>query len=255
MIHKKIESGFAEILQGFLATPAVEKMVQSTLTREEYRAMLREVFHHTRENPQLQAEATVRFRGKERDVVRDFLKHAGSEVGHDQLALNDYVTLGGDADHVPYETPLPATSALIAFGFYTVRNFAPPAYLGYLYFLEFTPTSKGPAFMDGLASAGVPREAMTFLLDHTTIDVGHNRLMERYLASIVETDGDIDTLLWAAQTTAVLYDGMLTAAMKSAQSGGKRWLNWAEIDADRAGYDAVSNRELKVVGDVSSDSR
>lgn len=207
-------------------------MMAGELTIAEYGGMLREVFHHTRENPQLQALATVYFRGRQRDAVRSFYKHAASEIGHDQLALNDFVTLGGDAAKVPYENPLPATSALLAYGFYQIYNLNPVGYLGYLFFLEFTPTKAGGGMMAALEKSGVPRAAMTFLKDHTEIDVGHNKMMELYVDRLVTSTADLDCIEYAMKTTGYLYQQMLTQAIKSAAASASRGWNWEELNAD-----------------------
>lgn len=223
---------FEPILSGFSASWPIRRMMSGELTIPEYRAMCREVFHHTRENPQLQALATVYFRGRQRDAVRMFYKHAASEIGHDQLALNDFATLGGDASAVPYENPLPATSALLAYGFYQIYNLSPVGYLGYLFFLEFTPTRSGAGMMDALARIGVPRGAMTFLKDHTEIDVGHNKMMELYVDRLVRSGQDVDRIEYSMRTTGYLYERMLTEAIRSAAAEPARGWNWEELTAD-----------------------
>ena len=183
------------------------------MTQPEYRSVLREIFHHTREKPHLQALATVYFRGRQRDAIRLFYTHAASEIGHDQLALNDFVTLGGDAEDVPYRNPLPATSALLAFGFYQVYNLNPLGYLGYLFFLEFIGTGAGGELMGWLRKIGVPDSALTFLKDHTEIDVGHNRLMEKYSAQLLRSERDVDSVVYAMKTTSYLYSQMIMQAI------------------------------------------
>lgn len=228
----ELRTRFAPILQDFSASWPMKRMLSGELTRAEYAAMCREVFHHTRENPQMQALATVHFKGRQRDVIRSFYKHAASEIGHDQLALNDFVTLGGDATKVPYENPLPATTALLAFGFYQIYNLNPVGYLGYLFFLEFTPTAAGSGMMDALERSGVPRSAMSFLKDHTEIDLGHNKMMDGYVDRLIRTEQDLDCVDYAMRTTAHLYAQMLTSAVKSASAETARGWNWEELNAD-----------------------
>jgi pyrroloquinoline quinone (PQQ) biosynthesis protein C len=123
---------------------------------------------------------------------------------------------------LPAETPLPATSALLAFGFYQIYNHNPVGYLGYLYFLEFTPTSSGSAFMDALERVGVPRAAMSFLRDHTTVDVGHNLMMEQYVETLVRGRRELDAVVYAMQTTGYLYAQMLNAAIADAEAPAGR---------------------------------
>ncbi|MEM6537764.1 MAG: iron-containing redox enzyme family protein [Pseudomonadota bacterium] len=223
---------FGPIEEKFLASRPVQAVLRGEMTPDEYRSILREVFHHTRENPQLQATAATFFRGRDREMVRSFYAHAASEIGHDQLALNDFTSLGGDPTAVPYENPLPATSALLAYGFYQIFNLNPVGYLGYLFFLEFTPTRSGGMLMGALETTGIPRAAMTFLNDHTEIDVGHNRMMEKYAASLIHDEGDLDAVEYAMLTTSKLYERMLTDAMDDVKVPCARGWNWEELRAD-----------------------
>ena len=229
---EELQKRFRPILGEFLNSAPLTAVISHELTVPEYRSILRQVFHHTRENPQLQAHATVRFRGRQRDLVKLFFKHAASEIGHDQLALNDFVTLGGDASMVPYENPLPATSALLAFGFYQINNLNPLGYLGYLYFLEAMPVQSGGGLMDHLREIGVPDSAMTFLRDHTEIDVGHTKLMEKYIVGLISDQKDFDCVEYAMKTTSYLYAQMMTQAIETADQESRTGWNWEELDAD-----------------------
>ena len=229
----QLKQRFEPILAEFLQSNSMASLTRGEMTREEYRSVMKQIFHHTRENPQLQALATVYFRGRDRDMIKMFYNHATSEIGHDQLALNDYETLGGDASMVPYENPLPATSAMLAYGFYQIYNQNPIGYLGYLFFLEFSGTGAGDSIMDALRGVGVPDNAMTFLRDHTVIDVGHNRLMEKYAAHMIKDERDLDAVVYTMKTSAYLYAQMIDAAVADAHSNAFSGWNWEELDADR----------------------
>jgi hypothetical protein len=181
-----------------------------------YRGLLRQIFHDTRDNPQMQAMATVYFRGAQRAAIKGFYRHAISEIGHDQLAMNDLVALGEDVSQLPFENPLPATTALLAYPFYQISNLNPVGYLGYLFFLEFMPTGAGKGFIAKLREIGVPDNALSFITDHTTIDVGHNRAMETYVGQLVRSDADLQSVLYAMRVTGRLYADMIAAAFEQA---------------------------------------
>lgn len=196
-----------------------ERLASGRITRREYAAILRQVFHHTRENPQLQALVTARFRGEERDLVKAFLRHALSEVGHDELALRDLQTLGEDVVRLRSERPLPSTFALIASAFHVVEHHDPAAYVGYLFHLEYTPVQIGPRTMEALERSGIPRSAMRFLAEHATVDVAHCRLVERYCETLLRTPQRLEAALAMRSVTATLYASMIDAAIESAASG------------------------------------
>jgi hypothetical protein len=205
-------SEFKNVIAEFNNSAAVHRIMAGDITVEHYKGILRQIFHHTRENPQIQALATVYFRGHQRTMVKDFYRHAISEIGHDRLALNDLKVLGEDVSLIPYENPLPSTTALLSFAFYQINNLKPIGYLGYLFFLEFTPTQNGKAYMDLLNKIGVPHDAMTFLQDHAEIDIAHNKMMESYIAELVKTEDDLNSVIYAMQVTGKLYADMLQEA-------------------------------------------
>ncbi len=231
---EKVNARFQPILETFLESPAMIEHRDGKTTLNEYRSFLRQVYYYVRENPQLQALATVYFRGRQRDLVRNFYQHAASETGHEQLALNDFATLGGDPANVPYENPLPATTALTSFAFYQIYNLNPIGYLGYLYFLEFVPTSfAGEVMASNLLKMGADENSMTFLRDHMEIDQGHNRLMKSYIEQLIVTDEELDTITYAMETTGFLYAQMMQCAIEDARQPSKRSWNWVELNADR----------------------
>ncbi|MFK7954799.1 MAG: iron-containing redox enzyme family protein [Lysobacterales bacterium] len=228
---KKIEHQFVGVLEEFLSCDALRKLTHGELTVNHYKWILRQIFHHARENPQIQSLATTYFRGKHRGCVRQFYTHAVSEIGHDQLALNDLAVLGEDTSNIPFENPLPDTSALLAFAFYQIQFRNPIGYLGYLYFLEFTPTASGVAIISALENLGVPKEATSFLEDHTTIDVGHNKLMQGYLETLVTCEQDLESVLYAMQVTGRLYANMLDGAVAQATRNQDFGVNFSELNS------------------------
>jgi pyrroloquinoline quinone (PQQ) biosynthesis protein C len=214
----KLLHAFRGIHAEFEASPAMARLRSGGMSVAHYRSYLRQTYHYTRDNPQIQALAAVYFRGDDRASVRAFLKHATSEIDHDAMALADLAELGEDVAEVRRENPLPETVALNAFVFYQINNRNPIGYLGYLFFLEFLPTASGAAYMAMLEQAGVPRSAMSFLLEHATVDVHHNRLMERYAATLIRSEADLDAVIYAMRATGRLYAAMMIAAIEQAES-------------------------------------
>lgn len=224
VVQQRLKVAFAEILQEFMASAPIGRLMSGELGVEHYKAFLRETYFYTREDPQMQAWATAWFRGSGRGMVKPFLRHAMSEIGHDHLALADLEALGADVASVVREYPLPATSAFIAFPFWSTQFRNPVSYLGYLYFLEAMPVASGGLIIKGLGDIGVPASAMTFIRDHTTIDVAHVKLMDGYIDGLVRDERDFTDVLYAMSATATLYAGMLEAAFRSVDGSGVRHL-------------------------------
>jgi pyrroloquinoline quinone (PQQ) biosynthesis protein C len=203
----------------FAKSEAFAILASGRISAAQYAAVLRQIFHQTRENPQLQALVTTRFRGEQRELIKTFYRHASSEIGHDQLALADIAALGFATTDIPNERPLPATFALLATAFHTIEHHDPVAYLGYLFHLEYTPVQLGAAYMEALERAGIPRSAMTFIEEHAAVDVSHCKLIEQYCETLIRTPEQLEAVLYMQRLTAELYARMLDEAIDSAD----RW--------------------------------
>jgi hypothetical protein len=151
--------------------------------------------------------------------------------------------LGVSVDALPFQNPLPETTALIAFPFYQIHNLNPVGYLGYLYFLEFLPTGNGGELMDALERSGVPRRAMRFLQDHSTLDVAHNRLMESYVETLITNERELASAIYAMRVTGNLYARMIEAAFLSAEQPTDYGLSTEECEG--GGYSGTGRREEK----------
>jgi len=208
----EMRNAFDSVMPWFFSLPPLRVVQDKRLTIPLYCSVLREIYHYTKEDPQMQAYAATYFRGDDRELVPLFFRHALSEVGHEKLALADLVTLGESSEGIASSRPLPSTIAFTAFGFYQIAFGNPVGYLGYLYFLEMLPTQHGGAFREALVHAGVPESGLTFLRDHMTIDVGHNKLMEQYLSKLVRNRSDLDAAIYAMQVSAHLYAHLLQGA-------------------------------------------
>ena len=197
------------------ASPVMKRKKKKKIELSHYKAILRQIFHHARENPQIQAAVTMYFKGDDRDTVKMFFKHATSEIGHDMLALGDLERCGEDVSKIPVERPLPATTALLGFPMYQAQYKNAVGYLGYLFFLEYTPTQGGGKYMEAFRAIGAPENALTFIEEHATVDVGHCKLMEKYVEQLVQTPEDISEVCYAIRVTGNLYTRMIEEAVAS----------------------------------------
>jgi hypothetical protein len=196
-----------------------KKLSAGDLKVQHYKGFLQETYHHAGLNPQIQAYATMFFKDNPRDMIGMFFKHAVSEIGHDLLALNDLKVLGEDPEVVKMSKPLPSTIALNAFVLYQIQFVSPICYLGYLFHLEFLPTLQGPVYMEQLKKIGVPVEALTFLEEHATIDIGHNKMMKKYIKELVKTDADLQNVLYTAKASCHLHQRMISDAIENGGRG------------------------------------
>jgi pyrroloquinoline quinone (PQQ) biosynthesis protein C len=196
-------------LTGLLAQPFFTRMREGRLTLEHYKALMREIYYNTRENPQSFGLMAWHLQGKKRDLCKGIYRHCSAEFGHHDLALDDLKTLGVDVTTIPAARALPTTEALIAFAVYQIEHANPLAYLGYVYHLEMLPATLGPELIKDFRRMGVPENAMTFLTEHAHADQGHTRWFEDYLKTAVESDDDLAAVIYGAKGTCRLHGVML----------------------------------------------
>lgn len=209
---EKIRSAWFEQVQVLNQSPWFERLLKGDLELKHYKGFLLQTYHHAGLNPQIQAFATMYFKENHRDIFGMFYKHAASEIGHDLIALNDLVALGENKEKLLKTHPLPETAAYNAWVIYLIQFVDPVAYLGYLFHLEFLPTLHGKKYIEVLQGMGVPETALQFIEEHSTVDIGHNRLMAKYIEELIQTERDMDLVIRAAKDACVLHQNMISAA-------------------------------------------
>ena len=215
-MFEEIKQEWQKIFSEVLESTSYKKILQGTITKDEYAAICRQYFFYTSTNPQVQALTAVHFKGEQRRFVKSFFKHAISEIDHDLMALNDLQSLGYDIDFIDTEEPLAQTQALIAYPFFLAQFKNPISYLGYLFHLEFAPTTIGKDAVEGFMKAGIPLNALTFLTEHATVDVAHNKFMKSYVDGLVRTEQDFKDIVTAMRNTAEFHTKMMDNAILKA---------------------------------------
>ncbi len=199
-----------------------QKLSKGEVSINEYKQILQEIYYQTRETPGLMGQLGFALTGSRRAGIKMMYKHAVSEFGHEELALKDLAVLGVDRNEVVTKHPLPATSALIGYAHYQITRMNPVGFVGFIYFLEFLPSSSGKSYAENLMKAGVPESAMSFLADHTEIDVAHARLINSYVETMVKTESDLEAVMYGIKTTATLYAEMISSAIDNASGKFER---------------------------------
>ena len=212
-----IRSAWSEENEKAKKSPWMQRVAAGNVDLRHYIGFLLETYHNAGMNPQLQAFATMFFKEKHREVVKKFYRHAISEIGHDLLAMNDLAELGVGKNTVEKSKPLPTTSAFFGHFFYKIQTDNPLHYLGYLFHLEFSPTQDGPKYIQMLKAKGIPESALTFLHEHATVDIAHNKLMESYINELVKTSEDLDVVIESVKCAVQLHTIMLSHALENGE--------------------------------------
>jgi hypothetical protein len=119
------------------------------------------------------------------DLMRPMIAHDLDEVAHGEMALQDYIKLGGDEQFARTRRISPAGFALAATCRMLVDRESPFAYLGYMYLLEaLTPLLATRAQLL-MSARGFPKNARHFIDCHATMDVFHARELRDLIVRVV----------------------------------------------------------------------
>lgn len=80
------------------------------------------------------------------------------------------------------------------------------------------PESKDDLYLECFKRAGVPDSALTFVNEHTKVDLGHNRLMEEYVGGLVESQAEVESIVYSMRVTGHLYAAMMDGAFAQADA-------------------------------------
>jgi pyrroloquinoline quinone (PQQ) biosynthesis protein C len=216
----ELRSAWEDALQGTLTGEFFRRLEAGNLNLEHYKALLREIYYNTRENPPTFAMMVAHLRGRKRDLAAKIYRHCLAETGHHEMALEDLRALGGMTADIPGGKPLPTTEALIAFPVYQIQHGNPIGYLGYVYHLEMLPALRGGAIVAKMAAMGVPESALGFIGEHAKLDPAHVGWLEDYIAQAAETREDLDAIIRCARGTAALHGLMLQGVVDSVPDHG-----------------------------------
>ena len=119
--------------------------------------------------------------------VRTMLHHQAEEWDHGEMAVRDYVGLGGreeDARNTRMSTTAFNTAA---FWRMLAHKRDPFAYLGALYLFEgLTPIVTG-LVKGNLAERGIPDGALEYIEFHSTEDIRHTKIVDHLIAEMSES--------------------------------------------------------------------
>jgi len=171
------------------AEPRVDAMVHHGLTSEEYRVLLRELYHIVRHFSPAMATAAARC-GDDFGAVRDALQaRIQEEKGREASVLEDIEAMGGDVFAARASLPSAPVQALIAFNYYATEHVHPCAVLGMLYVFEVIASVYGGRVCEAIArktgrdaSAG----GFKFLSSHAAMDLDHMASLNRLMRTIAD---------------------------------------------------------------------
>jgi pyrroloquinoline quinone (PQQ) biosynthesis protein C len=117
-------------------------------------------------------------------TIKRMMMHQCDESDHGEMAIRDYVRLGGDEHYARTRRVGPAAFAVSSLWWGLAHMENPVAYLGALYPFEgLTPRVCGP-IVKVLKERGFPEEAMEFINFHAVEDIKHTNLVRWLLKDV-----------------------------------------------------------------------
>ena len=120
-------------------------------------------------------------------LVKAMLAHQGDEFDHGEMALRDFVGLGGSEAAARSKRMSPEAFAVAGVWWMIARRRDPFAYLGALYLFEgLTPTVTA-LVKEKLMAKGLTEKSLEYVEFHSTEDVKHANLVHFLISEVANT--------------------------------------------------------------------
>ena len=129
--------------------------------------------------------------------IRTMLIHQAEEWDHGEMAVRDYVNLGGSEAEARSSRMSVTAFATAAFWRMLAHKRDPFAYLGALYLFEgLTPIVTGRV-KGQLSEQGIPESALEYIEFHSTEDIKHAKVVDHLIAEVLaEFPEASDSVMW-----------------------------------------------------------
>lgn len=116
--------------------------------------------------------------------LKAMLHHQADEFDHGEMALKDYVALGGDEKLARSQRISPESFAAAGIWWMMVHKRDPFAYLGAEYLFESLTPMLAEAVHPFLAAKGMKTESLGFIEFHAKEDISHTNLMQQLIFDV-----------------------------------------------------------------------
>lgn len=178
-----------ELIQAIDASPMWKELTSEKPDKELVREFIKEIYLEIYGYQAQVIEATIAIIGQmprsvDDRTIRSMLIHQAEEFSHGEMAIRDYVAMGGDELFARTKKPSPAAYATAACWRMMAHMRDPFMYLGALYLFEgLTPIVAGKA-KGYLTDIGIPKESMEFLEFHAEADIKHTNLVRHLIKEV-----------------------------------------------------------------------
>lgn len=186
-----LDARIAALVDRIKATDAWRFLTDPASDRDAVRRVMMEIYQEIAwyQPDVIQATvAAIGFMPRSLDprLFKAMLAHQADEFDHGEMAVRDYVNLGGDERRCRTSRPSPASFAVAACWQQIEHRRDPFMYLGALYLFEgLTPLVTG-LIKPHLRTGGIPDSALEYIEFHSTEDIKHANLVNHMIAEVVD---------------------------------------------------------------------
>ena len=186
-----LDSRIADVIRAVEATPFWKELTNPKASPEFIRRFMREIYLEIASYQPHVIEAAIASIGQMPRsmpvrMIKAMLRHQAEEFDHGEMAIRDYVALGGSEEHVRNDLRISdASFAVSAVWWMITKERDPFAYLGALYPFEgLTPiiSARVKAILQGRQ---YPENALEYLEFHSTEDIKHANLIKALIEETV----------------------------------------------------------------------
>jgi pyrroloquinoline quinone (PQQ) biosynthesis protein C len=170
--------------------------------------------------------AIGRFPKTRPDLMKPCVLHDIEEADHGEMALKDYIKLGGDETSARSRRISPASFAMSAVCRLIAQSENPFGYLGYMYLFEGLTPILAERARRNLESKQYPKDAQYFMDFHAEEDIAHARSLRNLIVRIVGDFPDAAAAIdyafdcFAAVYPVPIWDALLGADEKRVEVAG-----------------------------------
>jgi pyrroloquinoline quinone (PQQ) biosynthesis protein C len=186
----KLDARIQQLLEEIKSTPVWQAVVTPGADPRLVQLIMREIHLEIYSYQPHVISATIAIIGRmpksDARMISKMLIHQAEEADHGEMALRDYVALGGDEAYARSRRISPESFAVASvwWGLWHMED--PFAYLGALYPFEGLTPIVSQIAKDAIASVGMPSESMEYLTFHAEEDIKHAALVRKLLKYAVK---------------------------------------------------------------------
>jgi len=192
----EIEASSASYRQQLESIPVIERCLSGEVERETYIAFLTEAYHHVKHTVPLLMACGSRLPERLEWLREAIAEYIDEEIGHQEWILNDLQALGVDKDMVRHGTGSMATELMVSYAYDQVVRKNPVGFFAMVYTLEKTSSTIATFAAEQIASSlSLPKQAMSYMISHGSLDLKHMQSYE-LLMNRLEEDCDRRVVLY-----------------------------------------------------------